>query len=197
VSAEWLEELVWADLRRFMANPGEVLKRVREQLDTEDNTEQLEARRAELAKRLTARHAEKDRYVRLYAQGHLSEEELDAYLAGLKNQTENIRLLLKSVEDELSHGRDQAELTETAHAWLLALRQRIVEVEEDAQDACRVRRQLTRLLVAGSTVGKTHEGGTEVRITYRFGPPPGEDYSEVGREEDYSSVESFKNGSMS
>ena len=79
-----------------MANPGEVLERVREQLDTGDNTEELEARRAGLAKRLTARHVEKDRYVRLYAQGHLSEEELDAYLAGLKNQTENIRLLLES-----------------------------------------------------------------------------------------------------
>jgi hypothetical protein len=168
----------------------------REQLDTGDNTEELEARRAELSKRLTARQAEKDRYVRLYAQGHLSEEELDAYLAELKNQTENIRLLLESVEDELSHGRDQAELTETAYPWLLALRQRIAEVEEDTQDAFRVRNQLTRLLVAGITVGKTHEGDTEVRVTYRFGPPPGEDCSEVGGEED-SSVASFKNGSIS
>jgi hypothetical protein len=180
-----------------MANPGEVLERVREQLDTGDNTEELEARRAGLAKRLTARHVEKNRYVRLYAQGHLSEEELDTYLAGLKNQTENIRLLLESVEDELSRGRDQADLTETAHAWLLALRQRIAEVEKDTQDAFRVRRQLTRLLVAGITVGKTHESDTEVRVTYRFAPPLGEDCSEVGIEEDYSSVESFKNGSMS
>jgi hypothetical protein len=113
------------------------------------------------------------------------------------HQTKNIRLLLESVEDELSRGRDQAELTETAHAWLLALRQRIAEVEEDTQDAFRVRRQLTRLLVARITVGKTHEGGTEVRITYRFGPPPGEDCSEVGGEEDYSVVGSFKNGSIS
>jgi chromosome segregation ATPase len=188
---------VWADLRRFIANPGEVLERVREQLDTGDNTEELEARRAELVKRLTARHAEKDRYVRLYAQRHLSKEELDAYLADLKNQTENIRLLLESVEDEMSHGRDQAELTETAYAWLLALRQRIAEVEENTQGAFRVRRQLTRLLVAGVTVGKTHEGGTEVRITYRFGPPPGEDCSEDSGEEDYSVVASFKNGSIS
>jgi site-specific DNA recombinase len=44
VNAGWLEQLVWADLRRFMANPGEVLERVREQLDTGDNTEELEAR---------------------------------------------------------------------------------------------------------------------------------------------------------
>ena len=104
---------------------------------------------------------------------------------------------MESVEDELSRGRNQAELTETAHAWLLALRQRIAKVEEDTQDAFRVRRQLTRLLLAGITVGQTHEGATEVRVTYRFGPPPGENCSEVGGEEDYLSVESFKNGSMS
>jgi site-specific DNA recombinase len=41
VSAEWLEELVWSDVRRFLEDPGE-----------------------ELAKRLAAGQAEKDRYVR-------------------------------------------------------------------------------------------------------------------------------------
>lgn len=197
MNAEWLEYLVWADVKRFLENPGEVLERVREELGSADNTEDLEARRVELAKRLAARQAEKDRYVRLYAQGHLSEEELDVYMADLKNQTENLRLLLKSTEAELSHVREQAELTETAHAWLLALRQRIAEVEEDTQDAFRVRRQLARLLVAGITVGKKQEGGAEVRITYRFGPPPGDEgYSDVGGEED-SSVVPVKNGSTS
>lgn len=38
-----------------------------------------------LAKRLAAKQAEKDRYIRTYAQGHISEEELDIYLADLKN----------------------------------------------------------------------------------------------------------------
>jgi site-specific DNA recombinase len=32
VKAEWLEELVWADVRSFLESPGEVLERVREQL---------------------------------------------------------------------------------------------------------------------------------------------------------------------
>jgi hypothetical protein len=47
------------------------------------------------------------------------------------------------------------------------------DVEDGAKEAFRVRRQLVRLLVAGITVGKKAENGeTEVRITYRFGPPP-------------------------
>jgi hypothetical protein len=36
VRAEWLEELVWSDVRRFLENPGEVLERLREQHDAAD-----------------------------------------------------------------------------------------------------------------------------------------------------------------
>lgn len=32
VRADWLEELVWSDVREFIQNPGEALQRVREQL---------------------------------------------------------------------------------------------------------------------------------------------------------------------
>jgi hypothetical protein len=42
---------------------------VREQLGSIDETHDLEARRKELAKRLAARHVEKDRYVRTYGKG--------------------------------------------------------------------------------------------------------------------------------
>jgi site-specific DNA recombinase len=197
VSAAWLEGLVWADVRRFVEDPGEVLERVREQLGGDGATEGLEERREELAKRLAAKQAEKDRYVRTYAQGHISEEELDLYLTDLKNQTDNLRLLLESVEAELAHKQAQTELTETTRAWLTTLRQRVAEVEEDTPEAFRVRRQLVRLLVAGMTVGKRHEDGdTEVRITYRFGPPPGELPPAVAGGED-SSAGSLMNGSRS
>ncbi len=109
----------------------------------------------------------------LYAQGHICEEELVVYFAHLKNQTESLRLLLGSVEAELSGRREQAELTETTRAWLLTLGRRIAEVEGDTQDVFRVRRQLARLLVAGVTVANRHErSGSEVRITFRFEHPP-------------------------
>jgi site-specific DNA recombinase len=195
VTASWLEEMVWTDVRQFLEDPGEVLERVREQLGTDDGTDDLELRREELGRRLATKQAEKDRYVHLYAQGHISEAELETHLLDLKNQTENVRLLLGSVEAELSQKRAQQGLTEAAHAWLLVLRERIAEVEEDTEEAFRVRRQLVKLLVQIITVGKKHEdGGIEVRITYRFGPssPP----SAEAYEED-SSMAGFKNGSRS
>ncbi len=133
VSAPWLEDLVWQDVRWFLENPGEILERVREQLKGGDDTEELARRREDLAKRLAAKHSEQDRYVRLYAQGYISESELEVYLADLKNQTDNLRLLTESLEADLSQRREQTELAETTAAWLITLRERIAEIEEDTE----------------------------------------------------------------
>ena len=195
VTATWLEETVWADVRRFLEDPGEVLERARAQLGADDATDELETRREELSQRLAAKQAEKDRYIRLYAQGHIaSEAGLETHLLDLKNQTENLRLLLGSVEAELSQKRANQGLTEAAHAWLVALRERTAEVEEDNEKAFRARRQLVKLLVQSISAGKKHEdGGIEVWITYRFGPPSPPP-AEAGGE---AFVSGFKNGSRS
>jgi chromosome segregation ATPase len=194
VSAEWLEELVWSDVRHFLEEPGEILQRLREQHEAANDVEGLEARKKELAKRLAAKQAEKDRYVRAYAQDHISEEELDAYLVELKKQIDNLRVLLASIEVELSERRERTALTDTTHAWLLSLRQRLEEVEDDTPEGFEKRKQLVRLLVESISLGKSQqEGRAEVQITYRFGPPPD---SDTESEEDLS-MPVVKNGSRS
>jgi hypothetical protein len=50
VPARWLEEVVWADVRSFLENPGEVLHRVREELVGAEDTQELEHRHADLAR---------------------------------------------------------------------------------------------------------------------------------------------------
>jgi site-specific DNA recombinase len=193
VRAAWLEELVWSDVRRFLEDPGEVLERLREHHDAADDAEELEARRREVAKRLAAKQAEKDRYVRAYVQGYISEEELDAYVAELKKQIDSLRVLLASVEAELSERRERTALADTTHAWLLSLRRHLAEVEEDTPEAFGKRKQLVGLLVESITLGKRQEGGrAEVQITYRFGPPPDSD-----AESDGLSMSVLKKGSRS
>ena len=109
--------------------------------------------------------------MRLYAQGHISEDELSVYLADLKNQIGNLRLLLESVEADLSQYAEKQEIAKTTSAWLATLRARIPEVEAETEEAYRTRRQLVKLLVAGVTIGRRGDGEREIRITYRFGPP--------------------------
>ncbi len=55
------------------------------------------------------------------------------YLADLKNQTSILRLLLESVEAELSQQRERVTLTDTTQGWLLSLRRRLAEVEKDTR----------------------------------------------------------------
>ena len=99
------------------------------------------------------------------------------------------------MEAELSQKREHQELTEAAHTWLVVLRERIAGVEEDTEEAFRVRRQLVKLLVQSITVGTKHEdGGIEVRITYRFIPPSPPPAEAAGEE---MSVAGLKNGSRS
>jgi site-specific DNA recombinase len=171
VSAPWLEDLVWSDVKRFVTDPGEVLERVRQQLKGDDgDSEDLDARLKALEKRLAAKQAERDRYVKLYAQDHITESELETYLADLKNQIANLRLLIESTEADLSQRRERAELADTTYVWLMTLRERVSEVEEDTPEAFHKRQQLVRLLVERITLNR--EGrDTTVVITYRFGPP--------------------------
>jgi hypothetical protein len=42
-----------------------------------------------------------------------------------------------------------------------------------------LRRQLVRLVVSGIAAGWDADGGVDVRITYRFGPPETQDMGEV------------------
>jgi uncharacterized membrane protein YqgA involved in biofilm formation len=148
-----------------------VLERLREQMREDDEGEALLERREDLAKRLGLKEAEKDRYVRLYAQGHLDDSELTTYLEDLKYQAQNLRLLLDSVEAEIAGKKEQQHLAETTGTWLTALRERTAEVEADTEDAQAIRQELVRLLVEIVEVDRTEEGKTRVRITYRFGPP--------------------------
>jgi uncharacterized protein (DUF2267 family) len=180
VAAEWLETLVWQDVRSFLENPGEVLERVREQLEGGDRADELEERFSSLQKRLASKQAARDRAMRLYMRELISEEEAEVLLADLKNQVGNLRLLIKSVEGELARKEEDKLAAKATEAWLMALRRNLSEVEQDTQEAYLHRRELVKLLVEKITVDRDEDGRAKVHITYRFGPPPKESDSFVG-----------------
>ena len=120
---------------------------------------------------LAAKHSEKDRYVRPYAQGHTSEQELETYLLDLNHQIDNLRLLIESAQADLSRSAEKELAAKDTEAWLLTVRNRIAEVEEDTDEAFKKRRELAKLLVERIDVGRDENGRPRARITYRFGPP--------------------------
>jgi site-specific DNA recombinase len=186
VSAPRLEQLVWLDVKRFITNPGEALRAVREQLQDEGGTEDLSVRLEGLEKRLAAKQGEKDRYIRLYAQDHISDSELETYLADLKYQTGNLRLLIEATEAELAQRRERVQVADTTVAWLKVLRERAEEIEDDTPETFIKRQQLVRLLLEGITLGRNEDGKITVEVTYRFGPPKS---AEPALPEDYRELE--------
>jgi site-specific DNA recombinase len=172
VQAGWIEDLVWQDVREFLQNPGEVLQRIRQQLEVDEATDDLEERHASLTKRLAQKQAEKKKYARLYAQELIDEGESETLLLDLKNQIENLRLLISSVETDIARKQEDQAVAKSAAAWLMTLRKNLAEVEQDTDEAFKKRHDLAKLLVEGIKVGRTEEGRTKVDITYRFGEPP-------------------------
>jgi hypothetical protein len=59
---------------------------------------------------------------------------------------------LETVEEDLVAKREQTQLAASTEAWLVSLRERIAEVEEDTREAFEKRRELVRLLVERITV---------------------------------------------
>ncbi len=171
IPAQWLEATVWEDVRHFLREPGDVLERMRRQHDAADDPGELEARIEDLSARLEAKRKERDNYIRLCARGSISEPELDSYLAGLGIEAESIQLLLEDARSELAAKEHDRLAAQSAEEWLLALRDRVEEVEEDTPGAYQKRSQLVKLLVSGVTARWDADGRIDVRITYRFGPP--------------------------
>jgi hypothetical protein len=171
VKAEWLEELVWADVRCFLENPGALIKRVREQLAEYQEGGDLEERHASLTRRLAAKQAEKSRYVKLYGQGHIDDEELEVHVSDLRNRVENLKLLIASVESDLATKEENTLVAASTEAWLRTLKKNLADAEQDTEEAWASRRELAKLLVEKIAISHTDEGRTKVDITYRFGPP--------------------------
>jgi site-specific DNA recombinase len=171
VRADWLEGIVWADVRQFLADPGATLARVREQQESGEATAELEERRADLTKRLATAQEDRVRLLDAFTKGMLDESDLEVALPDVKNRIENLRMLIASVEDQLAAAREHAELAENTEAWLMMLRDRVEEIEEDTPDAYATRRELVKLLVEKIVAGRDENGSVRVQITYRFGPP--------------------------
>jgi len=172
LDALWLENLVWQDIRGFVENPGEVLERVKEQMEEQrTQTGELKERLASLAKRLATAQGEKDKYIKLYAAGHLDEEELEIHLLDLKNRISNLKMLIESVEADLAREEQDATAAKSTATWLTSLRGNLEALEVDTEEAWHGRRELVEELVERITVSRTEDGRAKVHIAYTFAPP--------------------------
>src|SRR5918994_472589 len=131
---------------QFLRNPGETLRRVREQMQT-DIPAEVEERRADLARRLADKRAERERWLRLYTRGAIDEVELDTHLHTLRSEMDALELLLQGVEDEVARQQEHAQIARDTAVSLERLATRLNELDEDdSETALEKRRKLVQLL---------------------------------------------------
>jgi site-specific DNA recombinase len=179
VNAAELEALVWDDIKTFIEDPGDALERAKKQMLERAHSDGLEERRESLAKRLAQTQAEKSKYVKLYAQGDLDEDELEVHIADAKNRIANLKLLMQSVEADIAHRRQDYIAAQDAALWLASLRDGLEALEADTEEAFLKRRDLVKLLVERITISGGEERQVKIDITYKFRPPEPEDGAEL------------------
>jgi len=149
-----------------------VLEPVKEQREGRHaHTDELEEGLASLTKRPATAQGEKDRYVKLYAVGHLDEEELEIHLLDLKNRISNLKMLKESASADLASEEQDAAAAKSTAMWLASLRGNLDTLEEDTEEMWDGRRELVEELVERITVSRTEEGRAKVHIAYKFAPP--------------------------
>ena len=146
VSADALEGAVWQEVRRFIDNPGEAVKRAQLQLrERLAGASKGDERRKRLAAELAGKETERERVLNLFRRGRVTLEEAERELDAIGREAAELRGLIDSL-------RVQAEMATASEAYLVdvgAMLARIggrVEEIEATNDRAAMR-ELIELLV--------------------------------------------------
>jgi site-specific DNA recombinase len=151
-----LEEMIWDDVRTFLANPGKALEGFLEQ----DSRAQSEADL--LQKRLQALLEARTRLLDLFLEGGVSKEEYYSRIEEMDRRTQEIQEALEDARHRVVAERQRQEALATLEDLASRLRESMERLTPEEKQA------VVRELVEGVTVHPGKEG-IEVEVRYRFG----------------------------
>ena len=170
IAADWLEDLVWNDIKKFVMDPGEVLEKLQAQMDMRSEAiPSSEERRHELERLMALKKLEEDRLIDAFRRGTIDLDQLDEQLKSSK--AEAIALndeLMNLISKEAETGRAVGDLA-TTEDLLRTLRMKI-----DWDLPFETRRTVVEGLVSGITVetqGTGHQKTASVTVSYNFSDP--------------------------
>ena len=171
IPAEWLEGQVWKDISAFVMNPGEVVHKLKERMESELATvSKGEVRKRELEKAINQKEGEKARTLDLYKWGLLTVDDLDKDVRQHRRDLESLQEeLIGLLNQGAEQGQKVGKLTD-AESLLEALQDRIQgSVDWDTK------RRVIELLVwsiSVKTKGVRRKKQATVEIVYAFEPKP-------------------------
>ena len=170
IRAEWIEELIWKDIKAFVMDPGEVLGKLQARMTEElAATPSTEDRRQEIERVLALKETERDRVLDAYRRSLIDIEELEEHITRAKAEAAPLQdELMALVATDIDTGITVSDLANTEDL-LRTLRDTI---EGDLDWA--TRRAVVEGLVSGITVetsGTGHKKQAAVTVSYNFSEP--------------------------
>jgi site-specific DNA recombinase len=170
--ADWLEEVVWGDCRRFIEDPGAALQEAQAELRRRMGaTAESEAEQHRLVRQLAGHEAERERVMTLFRRGRATLEEVERQLDAIQSDAADVRARLDVL-------RAQQEITaayEAHYAEAVSMLARLREGLRDIEKTndWETRRKVIELLVTeirAETEGSGRHKTSRIRIAYAFTP---------------------------
>ncbi len=179
--ADWLEGVVWGDVRHFLRHPGQALEAARQELGRRQaGLEDAERERRGLMQQVAAKEAERERVLVLYRRGRVTLEEAEGQLEEIDREAASLREMARALEARGELVRATAEWLASTEAMLAELGRRVEAIEalEDANERRRAMRPLVEHLVREVVVttdlsapgGQGRARPAVVRVVYAFAP---------------------------
>jgi site-specific DNA recombinase len=173
LDGDYLEKLVWEDVRSFLMNPGDALEQTRSELVARRSQgPDLDRERRVLGQKLDVKETEKGRVLTLYRRGSVDLAEAERELDAINREEESLRGMLAAFDAQEEILRMQLHQVDEAEHLAEVLRDRLEQIERD--DDWDTKRQLVELLVNGISVVSEGTGrGKQATITidYAFTRP--------------------------
>ena len=172
IPAQWIEDLVWEDIKAFVSNPGDVINALKERMDQElQSIPSTETRRQELAKAINAKEAEKDRVLDAYRRGLI---DIDA----LGDHVGRSKIELEPLQEELANLTMIVAQKGLAVGQMTSAEKLLAELQDRIQGNLdwETRRQVVESLVRDVLVVTKGEGRkktADVVVNYTFENPVG------------------------
>jgi len=173
VPAPWLEEIIWADCREHILNPGRALDNARRQMqERQEQRIDLAGERHAMEQQIAEKDAERERILTLYRRGRISVADVEKQIDALTTEATGLREMLGAIQVQEATAEALRDQFARAEALLTQLRERLEIVERTGDWA--TKRQIVELLVAGIRVTTTdmteRKRQAVVDIAYKFSP---------------------------
>ena len=170
IRTDWLDDLVWKDIKAFVMDPGEVLEKLQAKMtETLAMTPSTEERRQEIERVLAQKETERDRVLDAYRRSIIDIEELEEPITRSKAEAEPLyNELMDLISDDVDTGIAIGDLATTED--LLRTLRETIEGDLDWN----TRRAVVDGLVSGITVETNGTGNKKtaaITVDYNFSEP--------------------------